>query len=55
MLWDSDSEDEVHVVDHPTELHGATHSEKGKTMADANISSSGAEWCLFDLVIAFIV
>jgi hypothetical protein len=43
MLWDSDSEDEVHVVDHPTEHRAATHAEKGKTMADANASSSGAD------------
>jgi hypothetical protein len=31
----------VHVADHPTERRAATHVEKGKTMADANISSSG--------------
>jgi hypothetical protein len=43
MLWDADSEDEVHVVDHPTKHHAATHAEKGKTMADANTSSSGAD------------
>lgn len=43
MLWDSDSDDEVHVVDHPTEHRAATHAEKGKTMADANASSSGAD------------
>jgi hypothetical protein len=43
MLWDSDNEDEVHVVDHPTERHAATHADKGKAMADANTSSSGAD------------
>jgi hypothetical protein len=43
MLWDSDSDDEVRVVDHPTERRAATQAEKGKAMADANASSSGAD------------
>jgi hypothetical protein len=46
MLWDSDSEDEVHVVNHPTERRAATHAEKGKTMADANGSPRGADMVL---------
>jgi hypothetical protein len=31
------------VVDHPIERCVVTHVEKGKTMADANTSSSGAD------------
>jgi hypothetical protein len=50
LNWDSDSDCEVRMIDHPRERRAgaATQAEKGKAMADAGTSSSVAGVMVMD-------